>query len=111
MIRRMLSIAPAHVWILVSCAALLLLSAFVVLSHAMMRFKAYESEFNGPLAFGSVETLLRSGVALLAAGLLLWGLALGWPIVLLLGLGLLAALTLAGELGAQLRQRTSGPDG
>lgn len=107
----MLSIAPAHVWILVSCSALLLLTAFVLLSHVIVHFKAYDKDFNGLLAFGSVETLIRSGVALLAAGLLLWGLALGWPAAPLIGLAIVSALALAGELGAQVHHRTSGPGG
>jgi len=74
MIDRLLEIAPAATWIRVNIAGLLYLLAFVSLSHALTRRKAYGDEWQGLTDSGWYSRTLRWGVALLlaATALFLW---------------------------------------
>lgn len=80
-----------------SAAAVLLLTAFTVLSHVVVHVQAYGTPWRGLAARGTAERLARVGVVLLLGGILLWGWDLGWSGWVLGGLGLAAATALALE--------------
>jgi hypothetical protein len=96
MLDRLWDVAPPGTWLVLSVAATLLLAAFILLSHTLVRSKAYGDAFDGLAAPGRLEWTLRVGAACLLGGVALWGLELGWPI------GLLIALTAGAVAGLGL---------
>ena len=103
MLDRFTQIAPLSTWGLVLGATLLLVCGFVTFSHARVVRQAYGESFDGVLSAGVLESMVRWTGVLLPTGLLLWGVALGWPAAVLLGLGAVSALCLGAEIVARLR--------
>ena len=103
MLDRIAQIAPLSTWGLVLAATLLFVCGFVTFSHAKLAKQAYGESFEGLLAPGILESMVRWTGVLLPAALLLWGIALGWPTLLLAGLGAVAAACLAFEAVARAR--------
>ncbi|HET8655840.1 MAG TPA: hypothetical protein VFL93_10030 [Longimicrobiaceae bacterium] len=103
MLSHLAQIAPLGTWALVVAAAFLLLCGFVLLGHAKVVHLAYRTPFRSPIAPTPMETALRWMVACLAGGILLWGLALGWPRAVIAALGGLVVIALALESIARLQ--------
>ena len=80
-------IAPPGTWALLALASICLLVAFILLSHSIVRRKAYDDEWGGWLSRGRLEATVRLGAALLLAGALLWAITLDAPQALLWTLG------------------------
>ncbi|HET7321420.1 MAG TPA: hypothetical protein VFI96_02925 [Longimicrobiaceae bacterium] len=102
MLSHFLQIAPLSTWAAVLGAAFLLLCGFVLMGHAKVVHKAYGAPFHSAIAPFAMETALRWMTACLSGGFLLWGVALGWPLVLLAALGALVAIALGLETIARL---------
>lgn len=103
MLDRLAQIAPLSTWGLVLGATLIFVCGFVTFSHAKLVKQAYGETFDGLLAPGTLETMVRWTAVLLPAGLLLWGIALDWPIFLLATLGAVAGGSLLLEAIARVR--------
>jgi hypothetical protein len=103
MLSRLAQIAPLGTWALVAAAAFLLLCGFVLLGHAKVMRLAYRARVRSPIAPTAIETALRWMVACLTGGVLLWGLALGWPGTVIAPLGGLVVVALALETIARLQ--------
>ena len=74
--QRLWEIAPPMTWALLATASVCLLGAFVLLSHSLVRRKAYGDSWSGWRSSGRLEWTVRGGVGLLVAGLALWVLTL-----------------------------------
>lgn len=98
---RFWEIASPATWALTILASACLLLGFVLLSHSLVRQKAYGDEWHGWLATGRLEWTVRTGTALLFAGFGLWSITLGapWWVIAPLGLG-----ALAGSVGFSRRE-------
>lgn len=97
-------VAPPAIWALLGLASVFLMAGFVLLSHTLVRMKAYGDDWNGLLARGLLETTVRVGVASLLAGGALWaaGMDAAAP-VWVWGLTAAAALLASLEAFADLR--------
>lgn len=87
MLDKIAQIAPLYMWALVLGSTALLLCGFVAFGHAKLVSQAYGETFGGGAAPGMLETMMRWTVILLAGGLLLFGVAVGWPVSVLAALG------------------------
>ena len=103
MLSKLAEIAPLGTWALTLGAAALLLFGFVALGHAKVVHGAYKEPFRGGTSPAALETALRWAIAMLAGGLLLWGLSLDWGRGVLAGLGAVAGAALLLELVARAR--------
>lgn len=103
MLDKLTEIAPLATWGLTVSAALLLLCGFVTMGHAMLTRQAFGATFGGVLVPAVLETMVRWTVVLLSGGLLLWGVALHWPLTVLAPLGVLSGGALLLEGVARLR--------
>jgi hypothetical protein len=103
MLDRITQIAPLYMWGLVLGSTLLLLCGFVAFGHAKVVNQAYGKSFGGGTAPGQLETTMRWTVILLTGGVLLFGVAVGWPPSVLTALGGVVVATLILEGVARLR--------
>jgi Zn-dependent protease len=103
MLDKITQIAPLGTWGLILGSALLLLCGFVAFGHAKVTSQAYKEPFRGGLAAGVLETMMRLTVALVGAGVLLWGISLRWPTAVLAALGGVVAAVLLLEAVARVR--------
>ena len=84
--QKLWEIAPPLTWGLLALSSVCLLAAFILLSHTLVRRKAYGDRWGGWLAPGRLERTVRVGLALLLAGGLLWAVELNAWSWLLAGL-------------------------
>ena len=96
-------VAPPLTWGLLTAASICLLSAFILLSHTLVRRNAYGDRWRGWTVGGRLEGTVRGGIALLLAGALLWGITLDAPGSALAALGAGAAAAAALHGYAMLR--------
>lgn len=101
---RLWEVAPPGIWAFLGLASVFLMTGFVLLSHTLVRRKAYGDGWNGLLARGLLETTVRVGVASLLAGGALWAAGMDaagstW----IWGLSAAAALVAGFEAFADLR--------
>ena len=85
-------VATPATWLVLGLSATFLLAGFVLLSHSLVRRKAYGDTFGGPVQPGRLEWTLRTGAGCLLLGFALWALELASPVWVT---GALAALGLA----------------
>lgn len=102
MLEKLWDVAPPGTWAILSLAAILLLGGFVLLSHTLVRHKAYGDAFTGLTHPGRLAWTLRLGAACVLAGAALWAVALAAPWWVTAGLGALAALGVGLEAVARL---------
>lgn len=101
--QRLWDVAPPETWLILAAASALLLTGFVLLSHTLVRSKAYGDRFRGVTHRGRLEWTLRLGIAAVAAGAVLWGVEWGWPAWLLVALSAIAAVAASLEGVARVR--------
>ena len=97
MIEKLTQIAPLSSWAVLAGATALLVGAFVAYSHAQLSVRAFGETFGGPASPGTLATMGRWTVALLAGGIALFGVLLGWPTLVVVILGAAAAVALGVE--------------
>lgn len=102
MIQSLTEIAPLSSWAILVLSTLCFVGGFVAYGHARLARKGLGEPLDGPAGSGPVPTMARWMVALLAAGVMLWGVLLGWPVLLLVILGAVAAVPLAIEGAVRL---------
>lgn len=98
-------VAPPLTWAILGTASAFFLAGFVLLSHTLVRHKAYGDAYSGLLHRGRLETTLRTGLGCVLAGGALWGWELSAPAWVLGGLAALAAAAFAVEAVALARGR------
>ena len=96
-------IATPLTWGLLTISGLLLLTGFILLSHTLVRSKAYGDGYSGLLAPGRLEWTVRGGMASLLAGFGLWAYVLDAPVWTLALLGGAAVVAAGMEVAARLR--------
>ncbi len=88
--QRFWAIAPPMTWAILAAASILLLVGFTLLSHTLLRSKAYGDRYRGLLHRGPMEWTVRLGLAALVLGGALTAYALSAPVWLTLGAAALA---------------------
>lgn len=73
------AVAPPTTWGLLTLSSAFLMAGFVLLSHTLVRAKAYGDAWHGLRARGRLEATVRLGVASLLAGGALWAPTLDAP--------------------------------
>ena len=106
MLEPLWDVAPPWTWAILTLASTFLLAGFVLLSHTLVRSKAYGDDFSGLTHPGRLEWTVRLGVATLALGFGLWAFELSAPLWVLVSLGVVAAAALGLEAVA-LTKRAS----
>ena len=101
--QKLWNVAPPITWAILGLAATLLLVAFVLLSHTLVRGKAHGDTYGGITSPGRLEWTLRIGVACLLAGLALWAVELDAPVAVIAGCAAGAAVAASLELVARVR--------
>lgn len=107
MLQRFWDVAPPMTWATLTTSSILLLTAFLLLSHALVRSKAYGDRYHGLTHAGRLERTLRLGTGTLLAGLALWTFELSAPVWLTTGLALLAAVGFGLQVVATVRDRAA----
>ena len=101
MLQRFTEIAPLWSWAVLALSTACFVAGFLAYSHAQLAWRAFGERPDGPGGSGTVATMARLAVALLAAGFLLWGVLLGWSALVLVAFGAIAATALG--IGAIVR--------
>lgn len=102
--QKLWDVAPPMTWGILTLASIFLLSGFVLLSHTLVRSKAYGDGFGGLLHPGRFEWTLRVGAGSLLAGFGLWAWELEAPVWVVAGLGVLAGVAFGLEAVAAARR-------
>ena len=105
---RFWEIAAPATWGLLTLASTLLLAGFVLLSHTLVRSKAYGDGWGGWLSRGWLEATVRVGIALLVAGSVPWAITLDAPPWVPWLLAAAAAVPSALQGVAMMRERGGG---
>lgn len=103
MLQALWDVAPPSTWAILGLSATLLLSGFILLSHALVRAKAYGDRYGGAVAPGRLEWTLRIGAACVLGGAALWAVELAAPMWVLVVLAVLTGLAVGLELVARRR--------
>lgn len=101
MIARLTEIAPLSSWAVLAGATALYVAAFVAYSHAQTAWRAFGERFAGPASAGTVPSMARLTVGLLAGATALFGILLGWPTLAVVILCAAASVPLAVELAVR----------
>ena len=101
--QKLWNVAPPGTWAILGLAAILLLAAFVLLSHTLLRRKAHGDSYDGITAHGRLEWTLRVGFACLLGGVALWAVELNAPLSVVLALAAGAVVAAALEVTARVR--------
>ncbi|MFW5952485.1 MAG: hypothetical protein ACOCVZ_10260 [Gemmatimonadota bacterium] len=96
-------VAPPLTWAILSVAALFLLAGFILLSHSIVRSKAYGDDWSGTVHPGRLEWTIRTGTGCLAVGAGLWAYELAAPVWVLAATGAVAAVAFGIEAAARVR--------
>lgn len=102
--QRFWEVAPPETWLILSASSVLLMAGFVLLSHTLVRSKAYGDHFSGLTHPGRLEWTLRVGAACTLAGLALWAVDLSAPAWVTVGLVGLAGVAVALQAIALVRR-------
>lgn len=105
MLSKLTSIAPLSSWAMLAAATFLFVAGFVAYSHAQLTWRGFGGRPDGVAGSGAVSTLGRWAVVCLAVAFLLWGVLLGWPTLLLVVLGSVAAAALGIGLAVRVLGR------
>lgn len=97
MLQRFTEIAPLTDWAILALSTACFVGGFLAYSHAQLAWRAFGERMDGPAGSGTVATMSRWAVALVAAGFVLWGVLLGWSVLVLVVLGALGAAALGVE--------------
>lgn len=103
--QRFWEVAPPMTWGMLTIASVLLMVGFVLLSHTLVRAKAYGDSYSGLLGRGRFEWTLRLGVASLLGGSAFSAYELGSPPAITGLLAVLAAAAVGLQAVAALRHR------
>ncbi len=103
MMQRFWDVASPMTWAILTASSILLLAAFVLLSHTLVRIKAHGDSYGGLTHPGRLEWTLRLGTGALLAGLALWALELSAPVWLTAGLTILALVAFGLQILATMR--------
>jgi hypothetical protein len=103
MLQKLWEVAPPLTWGILTSASAFLLTGFVLLSHALVRHKAYEDRYSGLLRRGRLESTLRTGIGFVLAGGALWAYALSAPGWVLVALVAFTGLAFSAEGAALVR--------
>ncbi len=74
----LLHIASWTTWLVVACAATLVVAGILLLAHTRLLWRGERQRPGGPYDPGALATSLRWGLALFGIGVLLWGLLMNW---------------------------------
>lgn len=104
MMERFTQIAPLSSWGILAASTVLLVGGFLAYSHAQLACRAFGERWSGPAGVGTVSTTARWSVSLLAGGVLLWGVLLGWSTLSLVLIGVVATVAVVLEAAVRLLQ-------
>lgn len=102
MIEKLTEIAPLTSWAILAASTALFVAGFLAYSHAQLAWRAFGERPRGPGDSGTVATMGRWAVALVAGGFLLWGVLLGWSTLGLVALGAAAAVAVGVEVAVRV---------
>lgn len=97
MLQSFTEIAPLSSWAILALSTACFVGGFLAYSHAQLAWRGFGERMDGPAGSGTVPTMARLAVALLAIGFALWGVLLGWSTLVLVTLGAAAAAALGIE--------------
>ena len=101
--QRFWDVASPMTWVILSLASVFLLAGFTLLSHTLVRSKAYGDRYRGLLHPGAMEWTVRLGIASLALGGALTAYELSAPVWLTLAAGAMAVALITMQGVAMVR--------
>lgn len=107
MMQRFWDVASPMTWAILTASSILLLAAFVLLSHTLVRSKGHGDSYHRVTHPARLESTLRLGTGALMAGLALWAFELSAPMWLTAGLTLLALVAFGLQILATGRDRSA----
>lgn len=102
MIEKFTQIAPLSSWAMLAAATVMLVGGFLAFSHAQLAWRAFGERWSGPAGSGTVSTMARWTISLIAGGVLLWGVLLGWSTLSLVLIGAVATVAVVLEAAVRL---------